>query len=96
MNKKIILISISVIFFTASAVGIGWMVKEEIEKGKQNQMQSPNISKEASDMRNSEENDFNKDMKNEENVTVSNKKEANRALDDMDTIVNSMGSDLTN
>jgi hypothetical protein len=97
MNKKTILISLSIIFLSASAVGIGWIVKKEMEKGKQEQMQSPDIPKESGGFKeNKKEDSINKNSGNDENVVVSNKNEANKALDDMDAIVNSMGNDLTN
>ena len=43
-SKKIIYLTLSAIFLTLSALGIGWLVKQEIEKGKQeNQKQSSSV-----------------------------------------------------
>lgn len=91
MTKKIILISVSIIFFSAAALGIGWIVKKEVDKGKTAHEQSANVSK---NLNNKEAAEENKNPKIEEEVTVSNKNEATKALEDMDSIVNSTENDL--
>lgn len=91
MTKKIILISVSIIFLSAAALGIGWIVKKEVSKGKTEYEQSSNVSKNLNSKESDEEN---KNSEIEEEVTVSNKNEATKVLEDMDSIVNSTENDL--
>ncbi|MFA5926451.1 MAG: hypothetical protein WC831_06035 [Parcubacteria group bacterium] len=83
--KNIIYISLSVIFLSLSAVGIGWLVKQEIEKGKQeNQKQSLPISR----MNNFQEKESQSNAVAGE-VVVRSKDEAKKALDDVESLMDS-------
>ncbi len=87
--KDTIYISLSVIFLSLSALGVGWLVKQEIEKGKQeNQKQSLPISR---------TNDFQK--KESQNsaasgeIVVKSKDNASKVLDDVESLMSSAGKD---
>lgn len=88
-NKKIIYLTLSAIFLTLSAVGIGWLMKQEIEKGKQeNQKQSSAILR--------RENPVERKYKNDgvdAEIVVENKDQANKILDDVEGLMNLMEKD---
>jgi hypothetical protein len=84
-NKKIIYLTLSAAFLVLSAAGISWLVKQEIEKGKQeNQKQSLPISR---------TNDF-QEKESQNNavsgeVVVRSKDEAKKVLDDVESLMDS-------
>jgi hypothetical protein len=83
--KDTIYISLSVIFLSLSALGIGWLVKQEIEKGKQeNQKQSLPISR----MNDFQEKESQSSAVSGE-VVVKSKDDASKALDDVESLMNS-------
>lgn len=94
MTKKIIFISISVIFFLAAATGIGWIIKKEIENGKMEYEQQAADTQYPGDRKNDGNNNLDNDRGSNKEVIVSNKAEANKALEDVDSIVNSLENDL--
>jgi hypothetical protein len=83
--KDTIYISLSVIFLSLSALGVGWLVKQEIEKGKQeNQKQSLPISR----VDNFQEKESQNNAVSGE-VVVKSKDDAGKVLDDVESLMNS-------
>lgn len=88
-NKKIIYLTLSAIFLSLSAVGIGWLVKQEIEKGKQeNQKQNLPISR----VENFQEKKSQNSAVSGE-VVIKSKEDASKALDDVESLMNSAEKD---
>lgn len=88
--KDTIYISLSVIFLSLSALGVGWLVKQEIEKGKQeNQKQSLPISR----TNNFQEKESQSSVVSDE-VVVKSKDNANKVLDDVESLMNSAEKDV--
>lgn len=76
-SKKIIYLTLSAVFLTLSALGIGWLVKQE------NQKQSSAMPK--------RENPREKISQNEgvdAEVVVRNRDQANKTLDDVENLMN--------
>lgn len=83
-NKKIIYLTLSAIFFTLSALGIGWLVRQEVEKGKQeNQGQNLPISR----AENFQEKESQSSAVSGE-VVVKSKDNASKTLDDVENLMN--------
>jgi hypothetical protein len=84
-NKKIIYLTFSATFLVFSAVGISWLMKQEIEKGKQeNQKQNLPISRTNVFQEKESQNNA---VSGE--VVVRNKDEAKKVLDDVESLMNS-------
>jgi len=84
-SKKIIYLTLSAIFLALSAMGIGWIVKQEIEKGKQeNQKQNLPISR----MNDFQEKESQNNAVSGE-VVVRSKDEAKKVLNDVESLMNS-------
>lgn len=94
MLKKAILISISVIFLLAATAGVWWIVKKEVEKSKKEHVRVSDIQKNPDSMDDVKNNAPIKNPENNEEVSVNSKEEANKVLEDLDSIVDSMGNDL--
>lgn len=83
MKKNAIYLTFSVIFLALSALGIGWLVRQEIEKGKQ-ENQKTTISKRKSFPEGESQNSA-----SEQKMVIQNKEDANKALDDVENLMNS-------
>lgn len=87
--KDTIYISLSVIFLSLSALGVGWLVKQEIEKGKQeNQKKNSPISR----AENFQEKESQNNAASGE-VVIESKDDAGKVLDDVENLMNSAGKD---
>ncbi|MFA6193292.1 MAG: hypothetical protein WC726_00310 [Parcubacteria group bacterium] len=81
--KDVIYISLSVIFLSLSAVGVGWLVKQEIEKGKQeNQKQSSSAPSSGT----AEKENFQNNAADGE-IVVRSKDEAKKTLNDIENLM---------
>ena len=83
-DKKLFLISASAIFLIASVFIVGWIVRDQKKGG----AEKVTVSRQEEEF--SQENEKEK----VEVVVVTNKKEAEKAVSDMDSVIDSMGNDL--
>lgn len=84
MKKNIVYIALSVVFLALSALGIGWLVKQEIEKGKQeNQKQSSTAPR--------RENPRNEGADAE--IVIKNKDQANKTLEEIENMMDLVEKD---
>lgn len=82
MAKKIY-ITLTIIFLLASASIIGYIIKQDIESGKQENQNRSNNSVVIPDKKNPSE-------ETEENIVIQNKEDAKKILGNADSLINTM------